>query len=129
MTITALKIIDSLIERLKGIGCKVYFNHLGLDLREPQEELPVSLVLLEETPIHQKADCYKHELALSVQAFCDYPRHTQIFHLIDKIKTTLLNPKPIFEFSYLGYEIDLPEDGSAIMRIKIKFKACYFENI
>ncbi len=109
------------------VGSQVYFMRQWFDVRD--SKLPcVSYYLLEESPVEHKGCSYKQEINLKIEVFTEEELDSSLFFLISDIKRALLasNIQPLF---YLGYEINLPDEGSCLISVTLNFNIHYIENI
>lgn len=127
--VLALKAIRPLAHYHNDIGANVFLNKQWFDRRDSNKCPELSLFVLEETLLESKGNCYKQELTIHVEGFLWQNSSEKIYLLAADVKRALLGAKFPFGITYHGYEINLPDDGASVMRVQVKFKVIYFENI
>lgn len=124
---TVLQIVETLIAVLKTAELRVFFNQPYIDCREKLHFPALSLLILEETLLEQKGMNFKQELTVHLEGFI--ASNQNIYNFITQVKTALFKNTFPFTLHYQGYEITLPEEGSQITSVRIKFKIIYLENM
>lgn len=130
MTLQISDIIAKLLLALKAdIGSNVFLNKQWFDRRDGSKCTELSLFILEETPLESKGCCYKQELTVHIEGFIWQGSSEEIYLLATDIKKALLGSGLPFPITYHGYELTLPDEGASVVRVQLKFKVIYFENI
>jgi hypothetical protein len=124
-----LKIIKAIVYSLKEKKLNIHFNKQWFDFREISQCPVLSLFVLEESPVEQKGHSFKQELSAHIEGYIASNNDDCIYLLVSDVKSALLNQEFPFAISYQGYEINLPEEGSQMVSVRVKFKIIYLENI
>lgn len=135
---TTLEIIYAISTALRTIkqdeGCytnggfNVFCARQWFDFRE-QGPPNLSVFILEENLLDSKGSSFKQELIGKIEGHIPQGKPEDIYYLVSDIKHALLKTSFSFHFQYLGYEIMLPEEGSQVSSIQVRFKAIYIEEI
>lgn len=133
-----IKIINQLKAILEGISSEngynsdlesqVYFMRQWFDVRN-YEQPWLSFFVLDESLVENKGCSYKQELNFKVEVYADNKLPEDMLNLVSDVKRALLLADNYLSIIYIGYEINLPEEGSSIMSAIINFKINYVENI
>lgn len=134
-TVLIASIIKSQLQKINttqnyytNAGYEVYFLKQWFDFNNLV--LPaVNFFILEESLIENKGCSYKQELTLKIETFVSDKNENEIYLSIADVKQALLSNKDDLNIQYLGYELNLPEEGSRIISAHMHFKILYVENI
>lgn len=121
-------IIQSITRLLKGDGFNVFCAKQWFDFRT-QSEPVLSVFVLEESLLDFKGSSFKQELIGRIEGHVQQSKSEDIYCLASYIKHTLLTAHFPFQFYYLGYDISLPEEGSNMISLQVRFKVTYVEEI
>lgn len=110
-------------------GKQVFFNKQGFEYREHQPYPALSFFITEESHLEHKGECYKQELNLDIEGYSGSIEVNDIYELACDVKMALLKEEFPFNVTYQGYEITLPNEGSCVFSVKLKFKVIYLEKI
>lgn len=113
---------------ITDLGSQVYFMRQWFDARNSIQPW-LSFFILDESLVDSKGCSYKQELNFRVEVYSDIQLPEHIFNLVSDIKRALLLDDYLLSINYLGYEINLPDEGSSIISAIINFKINYVENI
>lgn len=122
------QIAQDISSALSNAGINAHFMRQWFDFRDTILPM-VSFFLLEETLMENKGKSYHQELCLKIEIYTKHQPISAIYRFLNTVKQALLSATFNRAINYLGYEINLPDEGSPIISAMMNFKIQYVETI